>query len=583
MESVRVVAMQPFVRLQGFHWDPGHADRQMNAIQRTLELSRPVSGQVGSTFTLFPEYTIPGVGGAQLIDDSVRDPGWQNGSVVIGGVHGLGKDEYRELCESLTAEVLPVNAPDAVGNDQWVNCCATWIKDDQGEVKVWVQPKIKPSKPEIEIGGMFCGSGIYLFRGRYQQGGFPCYWITLICFDWIASGPTPVLDTILQTLDEQQSKLDEAGGLPLHFVFVIQHNKKPNHEVFLRNTASLLTDARFPWVERSNTVILHANTAGSLVPKRGGDYGFTACVFSPRNTFMDGCRLPTVCQKWAKKLRNRNDLGACSDVVFREMGACVHRFSLRVPKFVTATVGDRTLPLDRAEVFSTEASAEPDPRLSGQPVPAEIKWLNDSLDELQHFSERVMCQKPLEAAAIAFEADLQSQVRDVGLKNAASRIVTWSTCPEGQQEEDEHDADPDLWGQRQTDGFEHVCHSLTGLGLAYDVKLDQGAPHGVLQSKDSSSLIRVVTIRGDDHVTCRQYFDRRIRKTLNDPILIVSRDHDNSTPTPEEFRKYFEPEGHCGTRFLDFQTLRQRCTNATDGAALRTFLDEFLPKDGRII
>ena len=264
------------------------------------------------------------------------------------------------------------------------------------------------------------------------------------------------------------------------------------------------------------------------------------------------------------------------------MGECVHRFSLRVPKFVTVTVGDRTLPVDRAEVFATEASAEPDPRLPGQPVPANIKWLNDSLDELQHFSDRVMRQNPLQAAAIAFEAALRIQVRDVG-SDAASRIVTWSTCPEGQQEEDEHEDDPDLWGQRQRDGFEHVCHSLTGLGLAYDVKLDQESPHGVLRRDKSSSFIRVVTIRGGDHGACREYFDRKIRKALNDPMLVVSRDHDNSTATPQEFRKCFEPEGQSGVQFLDYHTLRQQCTNANDRAALRTVLDGFLPEDGRII
>ena len=103
MERVQVVAMQPFVSLQTFRWHPDHVVRQMSAIERTLELSRPGSSPVGSTFTLFPEYAIPGVDGAQAIDRSVQDSGWQNGSVVIGGVHGLDKTEYRELCESLAA------------------------------------------------------------------------------------------------------------------------------------------------------------------------------------------------------------------------------------------------------------------------------------------------------------------------------------------------------------------------------------------------------------------------------------------------------------------------------------------------
>lgn len=577
VDWIRVVAMQPFVRLRQIRWHPDEVASQMTAIHNTLD----VSGPAGSSFTLFPEYAIPGVDGAKAIDSRVREPTWHNGSVIIGGVHGLDKEEYQELHASLRAKVLPSNAPDSVRSGQWVNCCVTWVKDIHGDVMAWIQPKIKPSAKEATIQSMFSGSGIYVFRGRFGTSGFPCHWVTLICFDWIAGGYDGVLNTILQDLNQKQSSEEHAGALPIHMAFVLQHNKKPNHPTFLGSTERFLTDTNFPWVERQDAIVVHANTAAAAKPVRNGDFGFSACVFSPRTTFLDGIACPTVCQERAPKLRGREDLKKCLDIVFREMGECIHRFDMRVPKFVTGTVDDRTLAIDQAEVFAVQPSPSPDPRLPGTSVPADIKWLNDSLDEIEHFSDRVLSGKPLETEAKDIEAKLHRQIRDVP-SGGASRLVEWSTCPGENRVADGHE-DPDNWDEDQQHGFEHICHTLTGLGIAYDITLDSDDPHAILQKDRSSPPIQIVTIRGRTHDACREHFDKKVRKPMNDPVLIVSRDCDNTAPTALEFNKFVEPEGYSRTKFIPYQTLLQQCTNANSAVAIRKTLDRLLVDDGRFI
>ena len=96
---------------------------------------------------------------------------------------------------------------------------------------------------------------------------------------------------------------------------------------------------------------MHVNTAVSKLPSRTGDGGFSACVFSPSAPLdCDGCR-PTVCMQ-PKSLRGSQNLGRCKDVVFREMGECIHVFRVRVPRFITPDATDRTYPLVNAQVHS---------------------------------------------------------------------------------------------------------------------------------------------------------------------------------------------------------------------------------------
>jgi len=584
-DEVRVVAMQPFIQFNSkteepFRWSDAVVEKQLNAISRTLYVAKSGFGGRVANFTLFPEYAIPGLSGVSVIDESISADSWPNESIIIAGVHGLPKPEYKNLCEMLSAHVSKANAPQSVADDKWVNCCVVWVKDSNGIIQKWIQPKIRPAWPELNVScnDMFCGKSVYLFRCQYTTSGFPCLFMTLICFDWVAAvaGATPC-DELLTQLNQQSA----STPIPLHWVFIIQHNPRPNHPSFLNNTYRFLTNSNtYVFVERDKAVVLHANTAVSLLPARTGNGGFSACVFSP-SAQMDckGSR-PTVCTQ-PKSLRASDILERCRDVVFREMGECIHAFSVRVPKFVVPDATDRTFPLPMAHVYATYKTV--DPRLGGCSIPAAIKWINDSLDGANKLSTTALAGCPLEIRAKATEPAIVASIRT---KNGRASVnyLNWATCSFSYQKKTRDIArceNADLWEKSETDALEHLLHSLASIGLAYSIDFADASLHGSIQTNEG--FVQIVAIRGDTHQDCRLHYDSCVPKHGSDPVLVISRDRDNLIPKPEEFRKLDEADREDGLTFLDFQTLVTNCRNATDAETLERQLYDILPRHRRII
>ena len=480
-DHVCVVAMQPFIQLHSlneepFRWSDDATGQQLEAIRRTLACARVGLEGRPASFTLFPEYSVPGIAGATGIDEAVTSGAWPNNSVVIAGVHGITKSEYGDLCDALAVRVSPSCEPDAIPDDQWVNSCLTWIADREGTV--------------------------YVFECRYEPDGYPCRFVTFMCFDWVASlAGAAVCDEVLDRLNDKWA----GSPKPLHWVFVIQHNPEPNHPSFLGSTYRFLTDVNaFPFVERKEAIVLHANTAVSALPARAGQRGFSACVFSPSAQLdCDSCR-PTVCMQ-AGSLRGTDMLGRCKDVVFREMGECIHVFGVRVPRFVTPDARDRTYPLTCAQVHP--ASETTDPRLCGGPVPAAVKWLNDALDCMSAPSETTLAGCALQREAEVTESAVVDAMRTADGRTAHT-CVNWAACSFSQgrlSRDGGRCRNADRWAQPETDALEHVVHSLTSLGLTYELEIAGAALHGALRS--DSGCVQVVAIRGETHEDCRRHYD----------------------------------------------------------------------------
>lgn len=583
-DEVRVIAMQPFIvfpdnAVEPYRWLTEAVPRQLNNIQRTLDLARNAFSGDGAHFTLFPEYAVPGIQGAALIDNVIRSNNWPTGSVIIGGIDGLPKADYQQLCDSLSLQFSAGNAPACIENNQWVNCCVVWVKNAQGAIARWVQPKIRPAWPELNVlyNDMFRGQMVYLYEARYAPTGYPCRFVTLICFDWVASvAGITVCDELLAGLSEGLN-----DPMPLHWAFVIQHNPGPNHPSFLNSSFRFLTDsASYPFVERDNAVIIHANTAVASTPARDGKGAFSACILSP-NAQVDctGCR-PTICMQ-PSKLRANPTLQRCHDVVFREMGECIHTFTVRVPKFISPGVSDRTCPLPRASVHPVAPSE--DARLPGGPVPASVKWMNDSLDKMPPPSEVAYDGCPLKAKSkVAEESVCLSLRKRDGL--AALETVQWATCSysKGRKSRDvERLRNADVWDATEADALKHVVFSLTALGIAYTLHCDGTVLHACIET--GNGHIQVVAIRGGTHQDCRQHIDDLVPKDSNDPLLLISRDNENLTPTQEEYLKLDELIGETGMAFHDYNTLITTCRNANSGQDLREKLDGILPGYRRII
>ena len=585
-DEVRIVAMQPFIQLHSeteepFRWSADAVDMQLSAIRRTLDIAQDgFAGHHAANFTLFPEYAIPGITGAAVIDERISAGTWPNESIIIAGVHGIPKPEYRELCDILTAQVSQSNSPDSVPDDQWVNCCVIWVKNLDGVLRRWVQPKIRPSWPEMNVAcsDMFRGSSMYVFECQYKPSGYPCKFVTLICFDWVASVAGA---TVCHELLAELNELCAPTPTPLHWVFVVQHNRKPNHPSFLKSTYRFLTDANeYPFVERDKAIVIHANTAVSPHPARTGAGGFSACIFSPSAQLDCQCCRPTVCMQ-PGPLRRSDILERCNDVVFREMGECIHAFTVRVPKFVTPDATDRSYPLPLAHVHPTCESA--DPRLCGGSVPAAVKWVSDSLDDVERLSATALADRPLKASAEAIEPAIIAGMR-VSNGRAASDCVNWAACSLSNgivSRDADRRYNADLWDALEAGALEHVLHSLTSLGLGYRLEFEGAVLHGSVQGDEG--FVQIVAIRGDTYEDCRLHYDRFVPHHGIDPVLLVAQDRHNQTPTPEEFLKLNETVNESGLAFVDYHTLVDKCRNAADSDALKENLDGILPRYRRII
>ena len=585
-DEVRVVAMQPFIRFRSdpdapprepFRWSEDAVSEQLNGINRVLDISQGSFTNRGANFTLFPEYAVPGIEGVSIIKDRILEADWPKESIIIAGVHGITKSNYAELCDMLGAVVSQSNAPDSIRDDQWVNCGVIWVKDVDGTVNSWLQPKVRPAWQEMNVtcSDMFCGTTMYVFEGRYEPTGYPCRFVTFVCFDWVASpAGTTVWRELVTLLNDLQNET------ALDWVFVIQHNKKPNHASFLNNTYQFLTDTSYAFVQRDKAIIVHANTAVSPQPVRNGQGGFSACVFSPSALLECSGNRPTVCTQ-PGSLRGSDILERCKDVVFREMGECIHVFSVRVPRFVNPDATDRTCPLPTAGVYDTHDSG--DPRLCGGPVPAAVKWINDSLDIIRPMSATVLSSRPLKATAEAIEPSIVDGIRAINGHTAADR-VNWAACSYSNGTESRsmiRRSNADLWSQPETDAMEHLLHSLTAIGMAYSLDVSDATLHGSIQIDEG--FVQIVAIRGYTYQDCRRHYDSLVRQRGPDPILVIARDHDNFCAAPEEFLRLDEIEGERGLTFVDYQTLVNACRTEADTNTLREKLDAFLPGPHRII
>ena len=426
--SIRMLLVQPFLEFETpiqepFPLSQACEQRLLDAIDAVFE--RTVSHQ--PHVILFPEFTLPGVPGVQRVIDRLAAPEVDAPTIVIGGVSGLSSDQYGLLCQLPEIEsVDAANAPQRVQRTDWVNTSITLVKDDNGAVRLWAQPKLSASWPEANYNhqAMFEGGAVRIFRVRFDND-VPCRFLSLLCFDLVGQkAGQPVPEALLQ----EYEKVCRATGAPqdLQWVFVLQHNPEPNHATFLTATYRLLTQPVYPFVRRRDVAVVMTSTASSRQPMRRGSHGFSSLVFGPQAPFdRDGCR-PTFATQ-ASRLRQSHVLGTCKDVVFREMGECLHVADVRVPTFVVADPTDRTAPLERAQVLPLLGDVV-DPRIPGEQVPAVVKWANDELDDVPDFLAQYFDGMPIENGLRAAYRQIVNGYRGLRSQDLKLRIEAALRC-----------------------------------------------------------------------------------------------------------------------------------------------------------
>ena len=587
---VRMVLMQPHVQLQNsltgpLRWDPAKVQDQLAGIRRTLDIAGSALGaKEQAHFTVFPEYAIPGLDGVRLIDAAVRDGGWPPNTVIIGGVDGLDKDQYVQLCDGPDTSVHDNNKPDKLAPHHWVNCCVTWAKEGDGQVRRWVQAKIRPAWDEVtaQCHDMFCGSSAFVFKATFDQQDFPCHFLTFLCFDWVAA---PAGKTVWrEVVEDLQQKWEQQPGL-IQWVFVPQRNPKPNHHSFIDSTYDCLTDVLNPAVDRREAGVVHANVALWNDPDGSRYGGYTSVVYGPLASFdCNACR-PTVCTR-PSRLRKIDKLARLRDSVFREMGPCIHSFRTRVPKFIQAGATDRCPPVEDAHVYSLDGSVNG--RTPGGPVAACVKWMHDQLDELRPLSDTDLSDCPLADNARAahdallpglrsFSAERCHQTMDLAspsIRLAGDTDMTAKGEPTLKW--------ADNWGGDEKDALMHLTDSVTAIGIVSTVDPVGGSLHATARTENRE--LQVAVVCGKSHDQCVNHFRKVCTPVLHDPVILITRDASNLVPRPEEQQRFTQPGEQCNLRIVDYQTLIQRCRTAQTPGDLAGELDEyFSPPDASIV
>jgi len=524
IDGIGMVIMQPFVELCNYEpycWKNDEKDKQIEQIIRTLEIAKQADHGCEKThFTIFPEYSIPGLEGVLKIQEILRSDLWKDGTIIIGGVDGLTKDEYITLCNEDMTQVHEENKAEKVRDDQWVNCCIIWVKTTNNEGHVvmrWIQPKLCPSWPEENIFArdMFEGKCVYLFEGRVtDERAFR--FMSLVCYDWIGSlGDANGIFAILQKLNSLEGA--KPYGKPVHLTFVLQYNKKPNHPSFLNNVYRFFNKQDYPFVRREDSIVALINNGGASCPGPCEEYGYSSLIFSPNSSYSSEGSPPSYAVT-TKILRKNDILQTCKEALFRENGGCIHSFRLFHPFFVDRAVESRRRPLAPVLVFALEEGTE-DPRTLGKQVSAVVKWINDKIDMIPIFIDS---SDQIQTLINNAQNRVNKEIKwcdDQHLK----KMIEFATVDMTEKER----KNVDIWSEKEKVSLESIIYSLTLISCSNSVIISNAPAHAYI--KQNNTIIDIIVVSGG--VTHKQniehaldcYPGRKERVTL-----IISRDQHDS-------------------------------------------------------
>lgn len=538
-DRVGMVIAQPYLpdtslsAAEPYQWTEQAKPQQLAVLAETLTIAR--SNQHGATkthFTVFPEYSIPGPEGIDLVETAIRGGGWPNGTVVIGGTDALTHAQYAQLLQGAGTHVdTPRNGADRVALNKWVNCAIIWVKAANGGLERWVQPKLYPAWPEMNISyeHMFRGSSLYLFKGRLENSA-PYRFGTLVCFDWIATvGTQTPCQWMLADMQQQAGE----NLLPLSWLFIIQRNQRPSHDTFLNRVAAFFDQTQFPSVTRGGACLVFANTAGKAVPGRTNEFGACSVVFSPPSMFAQPTCVPTFSRGGPRFRDGSNLLHDYKDVFFRERGACIHSFAQINPGSLIAGAAGRSLAVENAHVCPI--SGPPEPRAPAADVPASVKWLNDELDQVQSLSLRYP------TAPLSAQVDIAHQQNNAALRGIASQSATHAVRLAAQESKTEN---ADYWDSTESEALEHIVHTLDIMGVGFSppaVGVDPAHATVLIGNK----TVDILAIRGSSHEHCIAH-SRTFVTNPQRQVILVSRDPDN-TAWNRRFGSFLRPEtSHLG-------------------------------------
>lgn len=583
--EVAMVVAQPFVDIETdfiheepFTWTEQSKARALECIDATLAVSLNAPQGAGTThFTVFPECMLPGLEGVDRVTQAMQAEAWPAGTVVIGGVDGLTRDQFVELLRRPnTIHDAENNRLDLIRHDHWVNCSVTWVKLPSNEVRSWVQPKLSPARVELDVTymSMYRGRSIYVFKGQYANVAAQYRFATLLCFDWIAKiGERRVWEWLLEGLTVVAGP---AGGqIPLTWLFVAQCNAAPSHASFMGQVPAFFEPDNYPQVNRDETCLIMANVAGKAEPGRASRFGQSAVIVMPNRFSVPDC-MPTY-SNGGPPGRPGAPLENLRDALFRESGACIHSFLVTHPSSLPIGSAGHRFPLREAMVHPLNGKFGP--RSPGGTVPAVVKWVNDELDDPSKSLVSTHAAAPL--APVAYDAHLRTvdELRSLQDKGLEATVRLAAARPDGQKAKKRT---PDEWDEGEGLALKHIVQTFSILDVAkYSLTFHGRGAQATIVMGDSS--IEVIAIRGPSHEDC----DKHVLARLPDHkgrLLLVSRDEDN-TQWDARFRRIYDQvpdEPSAESKFtepmsaimrLGYRDFMDAYRSAIDAGELREALD----------
>jgi len=527
---VGMVIAQPYLLLtdvEPYKCTAQSKPHQLEVLTDTLSVARAARhGAPKTHFTVFPEYSIPGLDGIALVETALRADDWPTGTIIIGGTDALSKSDFVSLAGEPGTHLDTIhNGLNRVGQNEWINCGITWVKGTDETVERWLQPKLRPAGPErdVQYQDMFCGNSVFTFKGLLDNGTL-YHFCSLVCFDWIAAlHHQNAWHDVLEAMQKQVAP----GELSLSWFFVIQCNEKPSHDTFLTEVRSFFDQTVVPNVRRDRTCLVFANAAGKTGPGRTDQYGSTSLIFSRQTQFVEPT-CPSTFSNGGPRFRSSTLLSAYRDIFFRERGACIHSFAQINPGSLIAGAAGREYAVEKA--FEFPLLGANDPRVPSASVPACVKWLNDELDQLPRISESNR------TAALATQSDVvhQQMVTDLRAILPQSISNTVKLAAPGSI-----DKNPDEWDRTEVEALEHLVHTLDIIGLGF-APLTVGADPAHATVLMNNQTVDLLAIRAASHEDCIKH-SKGFLPLPRRQVLLISRDRDNN-PWRQRFGSFLQPE-----------------------------------------
>lgn len=284
------------------------------------------------------------------------------------------------------------------GTVDWVNCCVTLARENDGSPKLYVQSKFRESQWEEAPGRIFRGKDLLLFRLRGTHGEFN--FASLICSDLTAENDGR--PTIVRMFEELEELTHEPPVTSLEVIFALQHNKSLSAASFPLEITTVLNWNRGGFsFQRSALIFQNAASSSNVDDNNFGDSSF----FFQRNYW----RLPGAEEDPRAWYKGRSWPNDCKQLCWRIKKPGVFTVHYLPISSVGTAAGAPRLPFEHVKCYEiTPDGTLRDPTTTGQ----HICW-EYLLDKTKTFAASLIeSNHPREASLKEFEAWLKESTRN---------------------------------------------------------------------------------------------------------------------------------------------------------------------------